>query len=168
MNACVSVLSLALVVLLSVSCAGPGGTALAKSPAPAGCRSGPPEAGVHNPDRLKVLDPCKRAAGIAVDVAHENDGDYHVWLTVDPGFEYLLNSENHFQARPALLAEITPECPNATNPPDAQAAARCPKSNLPIPVIGDHVVVQGPWVLDTDHGWREIHPVDSIQVVHHA
>jgi len=24
--------------------------------------------------------------------------------------------------------------------------------------------MDGPWVLDTDHGWREIHPVDSIQI----
>ena len=129
-----------------------------------GCRSGPPEAGVHNPDRLKVLDRCKHAEGVAVDVARENDGDYHVWIRVDPGYEYLLNSQDHFQAHPAMLAEITPDCPASTNPPDAQSAARCPKSNLVIPVIGGHLSVDGPWVLDTDHGWREIHPVNAIRL----
>jgi hypothetical protein len=111
-----------------------------------------------------VLDPCKHAAGIVVDVAHEDDGDYHLWFKVDPGYEYLLNANNHFQARPALLAEITPDCPLSTHPPDAKSAAQCPRSLLPIPDIGDHIKVDGPWVLDTDHGWREIHPVDSIQI----
>jgi hypothetical protein len=130
-----------------------------------GCRSGPPEAGIHNPDRLTVLDPCRHAEGVAVDVAHEDDGDYHVWFRPDPGYEYLLNAENHFQAKPAMLAEITPDCPAATNPPDAQSAARCPKSTLPIPKLGDHIALDGPWVLDTDHGWREIHPVDSIRIL---
>jgi len=119
---------------------------------------------VHNPDRLQVLDRCKHAEGIVVDVAREDDGDYHIWFKVDPGYEYLLNAENHFQARPALLAEVTPDCPPTTNPPDAQSAAKCPRSSLPIPVIGEHVAVNGPWVLDTDHGWREIHPVDSIRL----
>jgi hypothetical protein len=129
------------------------------------CRTGPPEAGVHNPDRLRVLDPCKHAVGIAVDVAFENDGDYHVWFKVDPGFEYLLNLEDHFQAQPAMLAEITPDCAEATNPPDAQSAARCPKSKLSIPVIGNHIAIDGPWVLDLDHGWREIHPVNAIRIL---
>ena len=131
-----------------------------------GCRTGPPEAGVYHPDRLKVLDPCKHAAGVVVDVAHEGDGDYHVWFTVDPGYEALLNKdgENHFQARPAMLAEITPDCPLSTHPPDANTAALCPRSQLPIPDIRDHIQLYGPWVFDVDHGWNEIHPVDSIQI----
>ena len=111
-----------------------------------------------------MLDPCVHATGLVVEVAHEDDGDYHVWFTPDPAYSYLINSENHFQARPAMLAEITPDCPLTSHPADAPAAARCPRSTLPIPVIGDHVSMSGPWVLDTDHGWREIHPVDSIQI----
>ncbi len=46
-----------------------------------------------------------------------------------------------------------------------ESAARCPKSKLPIPKLGDHIAIDGPWVLDTNHGWREIHPVDSIQLL---
>ena len=99
-----------------------------------------------------------------VDVAHEDDGDYHVWFKPDPGYELLLNAQNHFQALPAMLAEIIPGCDLATNPPDAQSAAHCPKSSLRIPSLGDHIAIDGPWVLDTDHGWREIHPVHSIQI----
>jgi hypothetical protein len=141
-----------------------GGAAATASPLPSGCRPGNPEAGVHNPDRLQVLAVCQHATGTVVDVAHEDDGDYHVWFAVDPGLEGLLNAENHFQARPALLAEITPECPIDTNPPDAAAAARCPNTKLPIPKIGDHIAIDGPWVLDVDHGWNEIHPVDAISI----
>jgi hypothetical protein len=131
---------------------------------PSGCYSGAPEAGVHNPDRLHVLAACQHAAGVVVDIAHEDDGDFHVWFRPDPGFEFLLNPENHFQGKPAMLAEITPDCPADTNPANAAAAAKCPMSQLPIPRLGDHVALNGPWVLDIDHGWREIHPVDSIQI----
>jgi hypothetical protein len=119
---------------------------------------------VHNPDRLHVLAACMHVAGTAVDVAHEDDGDYHVWFKVDPGYEFLLNAENHFQGRPAMLAEITPDCPLNINPADAATAAHCPATSLPVPVIGDHVSIDGPWVLDVDHGWNEIHPVDSIRI----
>jgi hypothetical protein len=151
--------------LLLCSCS-PASGETGASPTPPGtrCPAGSPEAGVHNPDRLQVLDPCKHAEGVVVDVAHEDDGDYHIWFRADPGYEYLLNPNNHFQARPAMLAEITPDCPSSTNPPDAQSAARCPKTRLPIPKLGQHIAIDGPWVLDTDHGWREIHPVESIQI----
>jgi hypothetical protein len=143
-----------------------------RSPSPSqpfgGCSSGPPEAGVHNPDRLQVLARCKHAEGTVTDVAREDDGDYHVWFRADPAYEYLLNPQDHFQAKPAMLAEITPRCPLATNPPDARSAARCPKSKLTIPKLGDRIAIDGPWVLDTDHGWREIHPVDVIRIIGHA
>jgi hypothetical protein len=154
------------VAVLASACA-QASVVVQPSPSPliTGCRPGPPEAGIQRPDRLQVLDPCKHAEGTVVDVAHEDDGDYHVWFKPDPGYESLLNGQNHFQARPAMLAEITPDCDLATNNPiDAQSAARCPRSKLPIPSLGDHIAIDGPLVLDTDHGWREIHPVDSIQI----
>lgn len=151
-------------MLAVASCGSSSTNAGSPSPGANGCRPGAPEAGVHNPDRLQVLASCKHAAGTAVDVAHEDDGDYHIWFRVDPGYEYLLNAENHFQGRPALLAEITPDCRLDTNPGSAAEAAHCPKTNLPIPKLGDHVAIDGPWVFDADHGWNEIHPVDTIQV----
>jgi hypothetical protein len=89
-----SLTRLALVLLLAACTGGAPSTATPATPThlTTGCRTGPPEAGVHNPDRLQVLDPCKHATGVVVDVAHEDDGDYHVWFKVDPGLEYLLNS----------------------------------------------------------------------------
>ena len=159
-----------LALILLGLCACSSGTAAnaphASPPAqgPGSCRSGPPEAGVWQPDRLKVLNPCQHAAGVVVQVIKEADGDHHVWFRVDPGFESLLNAENHFQGKPAMLAEITPDCPLDTNPPNANEAAQCPKSDLEIPGPGDRIDIYGPWVLDLDHGWNEIHPVDSIVI----
>ena len=157
--------SLIAAALLCAACASPAVTA---APTPAavassGCPAGAPEAGVYQPDRLKVMDPCRHAAGVVVDVAAEDDGDHHVWFRPDPGYESLMNAENHFQARPAMLAEITPDCEG--HPADGQAASRCPLSHLPIPKLGDHISIYGPWVLDTNHGWNEIHPVDSIAIL---
>jgi hypothetical protein len=148
---------------LLTACASSQTSALS-SPHPSGCHGGAPEAGVYNPDRLQVLDACRHASGTVVDVAREDDGDYHLWFTVDQGYEGLLNAEDHFQAKPAMLAEITPACPFATNPPDAVSAALCPPTTLTVPKIGDHIAIDGPWVLDNDHGWNEIHPVMAITI----
>lgn len=165
MGAARAALRLIAVGLLCAACASGGGAATRTSTpiAADGCRIGAPEAGVYQPDRLKVLDPCRHAVGVVVDVAAEDDGDHHIWFTPDAGYESLLNPENHFQGRPAMLAEITPDCEG--NPPDNEAASKCPPSRLPIPKLGDHVAINGPWVLDMNHGWNEIHPVDSITIL---
>lgn len=153
---------LALIAVLLCACSGATSKA-AVTPSP-GCRPGAPEAGVWQPDRLRVLKPCQHAVGTVVQVIKEADGDRHIWFQVDPGFESLLNAENHFQGKPAMLAEITPDCPLVTNPPDANHAAACPVTKLPVPGPGDHIDVYGPWVLDLEHGWQEIHPVDAIVI----
>lgn len=135
--------ALAAGLLALAGCSGPAQASPAAATI-AACRSGPPEAGVHNPDRLEVLERCARVEGVVLETAREDDGDVHVWIAPDTGFERLLNAEDHYQARPALLTEIIPG------------------SSIPVPRIGEHVAVTGPWVLDKDHGWREIHPVDSL------
>lgn len=116
------------------------------------------------PDRLRVLKDCQHAAGTVVQVIKEADGDHHIWFRVDAGYEFLLIQENHFQGKPAMLAEITPDCPLDTNPPSANEAARCPMTDLPIPGPGDRIDIDGPWVLDLGHGWNEIHPVEKISI----
>jgi hypothetical protein len=32
------------------------------------------------------------------------------------------------------------------------------RSIVAVPEVGAHIEVVGPWVEDTTHGWREIHP----------
>ncbi len=159
---------LALILLALCACSSSSAAAsphASPSPQASGtCRTGPPEAGVWQPDRLRVLNSCQHATGVVVQVIKEVDGDHHIWFHVDAAFEALLNSENHFEGKPALVAEITPDCPPGTNPPNANVAAACPATDLPIPGPGDRIDIYGPWVLDLNHGWNEIHPVDSITI----
>jgi len=153
---------IAFAVVVCAACVS-SGSAAATTPTPMlpnGCRAGAPLAHVYTPDRLKVLDPCKHAEGVVVDVAAEEDGDYHIWFRPDPAYAYLMNREDHFQGRPAMLAEIVPDCTG--EPADEVQAAKCPKTDIAIPKLGDHVGINGPWVFDSNHGWNEIHPVDSI------
>ena len=166
MGAFVSALTrLALLAILYVSACGSSTGAISSTPPGENpCHRGRPEAGVYQPDRLQVLDACAHAEGVVVAVVPEPDGDYHVWIKVDPRYQRLLNPENHFQGRPALLAEITPDCPLSTNPPNAGAAAKCPESKLTVPKPGARIAIDGPWVLDTNHGWNEIHPVDRLSI----
>lgn len=134
------------------------------SPASA-CGSGPPLAGIYQPDRLQILDPCRHAVGLVVSVVPEQDGDYHVWIVLDQAYSDLMNAENHFQGKPTMLAEIVPDCPANAPPTDSSAADKCPPTRLTVPTEGQRVAIDGPWVLDTNHGWREIHPVDTLVIL---
>ncbi len=115
---------------------------------------------------MKILKACQHAEGTVIEVVREPDGDHHIWFTVDKGYEFLLKAGDSVHGVAALLAEITPACPLNSNPPDAETAAKCPKTTLAIPAAGDHIAVDGPWVFDSNHGWNEIHPVDAIQITH--
>ena len=75
--------AISLAILVMACSPAHGSSSASPTPLATGCRPGPPEAGVHNPDRLQILDPCKHVEGIVVDVAHEDDGDYHVWFRPD-------------------------------------------------------------------------------------
>ncbi len=97
----------------------------------------------HHPERLIVLKPCRIFQGVVVFVHKHRDGDFHVDIRPDPGYERFLSSKAE---RPhTLVTEIIPSHP------------------LPIPHVGEHVRVTGTWVLDTIHGWNEIHPVWTIR-----
>ena len=141
-------------------------TSVATQPSPGTpCGSGPPLAGIYQPDRLHVLALCRHAVGVVVSVVPEDDGDYHVWIVLDAAYADLLNAENHFQGKPTMLAEIVPDCPVNAPPPDGPSAERCPPTKLRVPLAGQRIAIDGPWVLDTNHGWLEIHPVDTIVTI---
>jgi hypothetical protein len=78
-------------------------------------------------------------------VRGEEDGDYHVDVEPDPGFRHFLTHNNFTIQNGALVTEIMPG------------------QHLPIPAPGERVAVFGTWVLDTDHGWNEIHPIWAIR-----
>jgi len=77
-------------------------------------------------------------------VRHESDGDYHVVVKPDSGYASFLNQDNYRYEHGGLVTEIMPG------------------QHLPGAYAGEHVAVFGTWVLDADHGWREIHPIWAI------
>jgi hypothetical protein len=98
-----------------------------------------PLTGVYHPVRLVVQRECVDLTGVVYSVRHELDGDYHVDVTLDlPGYT---NAKNDSGQHGALVAEIMPG------------------QTIPVPKVGEEVDVLGTWVLDTWHGWLELHPV---------
>lgn len=115
---------------------------------------------VYIPARLYVLDPCMEVKGTIASVDVSADGDYHIRLKPDPGFEGLLNWRNKSAQGGALVVE--PVCMNRVEKWYARGACRGVRQDIEIPPVGTHVSAIGSYVLDLTHGWREIHPVTSI------
>ena len=106
------------------------------------CHAGFPLEGVYSPQRLTVKQPCAAVTGIASAIDREHDGDLHISLTgVDPKW---LNSVNLERADQSLVVEAVPSIP------------------MTMPPLKSRVTIIGPWVLDTQTGWLEIHPVWAI------
>jgi hypothetical protein len=106
------------------------------------CHSGNPLVGVYSPWRLTVKSPCAAVTGVVADTNIEHDGDLHISLAdVDPQW---LNTVNLRRSHQDLVVEAVPAMP------------------MPRPADGARITVIGPWVLDTQTGWLEIHPVWKI------
>jgi hypothetical protein len=106
------------------------------------CHSGFPLEGVYSPQRLTVKQPCVAVTGIAAAIDREHDGDMHISLTgVDPKW---LNQVNLQRSDQSLVVEAVPSIP------------------MTMPPLQSRVTIIGPWVLDTQTGWLEIHPVWAI------
>jgi hypothetical protein len=72
----------------------------------------------------------------------EHDGDLHISLTgVDPKW---LNEGNLRRSDKSLVIEAVPGIP------------------MTMPPLKSRVTIIGPWVLDTQTGWLEVHPVWAI------
>jgi hypothetical protein len=126
-------------------------------------------ANVYHPSRLRVVQPCLTVSGTAAEVRHEDDGDFHINVDLDPRFAGLINDRNVSGEHGALVVEIVPaDEPGCTvgQPPRPPSGTYdyglCTGANETAPSIGAHVSVTGPYVLDTAHGWMEIHPAWSI------
>jgi hypothetical protein len=106
------------------------------------CHAGFPLEGVYSPQRLTVKEPCVAVTGIASAIDREHDGDMHISLTgVNPKW---LNSVNLERSDQSLVIEAVPSIP------------------MKMPPLKSRVTIVGPWVLDTQTGWLEIHPVWAI------
>lgn len=128
---------------------------------------------VYHPTRLIVKQPCTAVTGTIVDatagkepdgVRHEQDGDTHGWLKLDPQFQNLLNAGNLSDEGGNLVFEIV--CKFTVTQADAKAACQGYTNKVALPPVGSHVRIVGSYVQDTFHAqWMEIHPVSSITVI---
>ncbi|MDO8600755.1 MAG: hypothetical protein Q7R73_04095 [bacterium] len=115
---------------------------------------------VYHPSRLEVKDPCIRVTGVIQKIRVEKDGDYHVELRLDPAYRHLLNDANSKNQRGNLVVE--PICQRKVTQENAKEACRGFNKFMKIPPVGTRVTVEGSYVLDTHHGWMEIHPATRI------
>ena len=134
-----------------------------------GCRAGNPLANVYHPDRLQMHTPCITVSGVVTSVRHEDDGDYHFNIRLDSRYASLIDSANEQYEGGGLVAEIVPaDQPGCTpgSPPKPTSGSydygTCTGADLVRPAVGDRVTVTGPYVLDSVHGWMEVHPVWKI------
>jgi hypothetical protein len=120
------------------------------------------ESHIYSPDRLAVYKDCQTVSGIVDRVIVEADGDYHIRLGLDTLYQNLTNSVNNSDQYGDLVLEIV--CANTVTQADAIDACKNYVNHVTVPQEGQHIVAIGPYVLDTDHGWTEIHPVYSLTI----
>jgi hypothetical protein len=123
----------------------------------------------YHPARLVRLKDCVTAVGTVVTIKYEADGDAHVQIHLDPGFQYLMNAANRDVNNPITRGNFIVE-PDCIAGPVSQADAKeactgaVPPPGYPLLKAGAHVAISGPWVLDSGHGHNEIHPVERVAV----
>jgi hypothetical protein len=119
---------------------------------------------VYNPYRLQIVKSCITASGTVDRVIQEADGDVHLRTNLDPAYSNLTNSGNEgYPNYGDLVVEII--CVSSPSQTDAQPSCQDYTNQVPVPSVGDHITITGPYVLDTDHGyWAEIHPVYSLAI----
>lgn len=178
-NVCRKVATVVNSALLVVVLFGPVASAAPKSsrhPVPSaaarlarGCRGGNPLANVYHSYRLKVRIGCLTVTGTVAYVRREADGDIHVDVRLTSKESGLLNRANRADQRGNLVTEIVPaDQPGCTRgkpprpPHGSYNFGICTGADIATPLVGTRVTVTGPYVLDTNHGWMEIHPVWAI------
>ena len=88
------------------------------------------------------------ASGTAKD-GHQKDGDWQINVQPDPQYQSMINDVNVSDNQGDMVVEVIPE----------------DQATVELPAIGDHIQVWGPQVIDTHHGWEEIHPVRDLVVL---
>ncbi len=110
-----------------------------------------PLAGVHNPSRLRVIDPCQQASGTVTHMETWDDGDWNIYVDLDPESEGLTSARGIQKLR---------EWPQASGGaemlweaiPDDQGGLLEPSEEQYMEVLGAHVY-------DRTWGYTEVHPI---------
>ena len=122
------------------------------------CTPGDQDPYVYRPERLQLLLPCLRVTGTVTYVHTEDDGDVHLRLRLDPPFDGLLVEGNKATSGDLV---IEPVCFAIPLHADALRLCAADPDRLPsVPELGDHVWMEGRYVLDIGHtAWAELHPL---------
>ncbi len=118
---------------------------------------------VYNPSRLEIIDSCITVTGIIEASKSEDDGDQHLLLKLDAGQEDLLNKRNLKKKMDNLVLEVV--CANKTKDKKAKKACKGYINNIQLQPIGTHVKITGSYVIDSNNGWAEIHPVMKMEEI---
>lgn len=125
---------------------------------PSDCVPGDQDPYVYSPDRLHVLAACLRVTGTVRGISVEADGDQHIQVELDAPYWSLLTPGNDTQFGRLV---VEPVCVGDTDEPDAKRA--CAGDRDPVvdlPTIGQHVWIEGRYVVDSNHYyWAEFHPL---------
>ena len=119
---------------------------------------------VYEKDRLRVIEACTAVEGSVFEVHRNADGDLHILL--DPEDKSVLNLVNIIHGHRKLVVEIICDHPPANPASTAQAVCKDFHPQITTPAVGDRVRITGAYVTDRDNGWREIHPVTRIEILH--
>jgi hypothetical protein len=119
---------------------------------------------VYHDYRLKVIEQCKTVTGVVFSRKKEKDGDWHIRLQLDGGQENLLNEKNISEQKGCLVIEIICACEVTQS--DAIGSCENYFNNVKVPLVGEHILVTGSYVFDSQHGWNEIHPITSIALLY--
>ena len=117
---------------------------------------------VYNSTRLIVNQQCITVTGTVANKITEADGDIHIRVTIDPAYQYMINSANVSGQHGDLVVE--PLCVANVTQTDAIASCTGYTNTVYIPNVGERVQITGSYVTDNNHGWNEIHPVTSITI----
>lgn len=109
-----------------------------------------PLAGVRNPTRLRMINPCQTASGTVTYMETWSDGDWNIYVDLDPESEYLVSAEGIQKIR---------EWPQANGGEMLWEAIPDDQAGLLELSTGDRVEVLGAHVYDRTWGYTEIHPI---------
>jgi hypothetical protein len=116
---------------------------------------------VYDPTRLTVKTECQTVTGTIINQHASDDGDVDMELALAPQFANLLNTGNISKLSGHLNIEAI--CQDMVHPDIPAASPACRDvQKMALPPVGTHVRVTGSYVLDTNHGWMEIHPISVI------
>jgi hypothetical protein len=140
----------------------PGPPPLPSSPPVMACQITDQDGHIYHPERLQVLSSCITVTGTVVRILSEADGDDHIRVEPDTAYINLLRPANVNQSgctNGCLVVE--PVCEHAVTQADAVAACQADVDPLtPLPQVGQHVWMEGRYVIDLQHGgWSELHPL---------